>query len=76
MIYVLAPFALLTLVSIIVAAARCGGPDSVLSQSIFSFSWLELVAWILTVPLMPDIFSSMILLSLTMLRFIISIVSY
>ena len=40
MIYILAPFVVLTIVSIIIAAAKCGGADSVLSQSIFSFSFL------------------------------------
>jgi hypothetical protein len=40
MIYVLAPFLLTGLVMLIIAAARCGGGDSVLSQWIFSFSFI------------------------------------
>ena len=67
---------LLTIVSIIVAAAKCGGADSNISQIIFSFSFLELIVWVLTVPLLPSIFTSMVLLSFIALRFIISIVSY
>ncbi len=76
MIYILAPFALLTLVTIIIAAAKCGGTDSVLSQTIFSVSFLELIAWILTVPITPSVASGMVLLSFLALRFIISIVAY
>lgn len=40
MIYILAPFIVLAVVSVIIAAARCAGADSVLSQTIFSFSFL------------------------------------
>jgi prepilin signal peptidase PulO-like enzyme (type II secretory pathway) len=76
MIYILAPIAVLTLLSIVAAAAKCGGADSVLSQTIFSFSFLELLAWVLTVPIMPNVMSSMVLLSFLALRMIISIVSY
>jgi hypothetical protein len=76
MIYIMAPFVVLTVISIIIAAAKCGGAESVIGQTIFSFSTLELLAWILTVPIMPDIFSSMVLLSFLALRLIISIVSY
>lgn len=47
-----------------------------LSQTIFSFSFLELLAWVLTVPIMPNVMSSMVLLSFLALRMIISIVSY
>lgn len=76
MIYLWAPFAVLAVVSIVIAAARCGGGDSVLSQTIFSFSLVELCAWILTIPIMPNVMSSMVLLSFLSLRLIISIVSY
>ena len=72
----LSPFAAITLVSIIVALAKCGGVDSALSQTIFSFSFLELFAWVLTVPIMPTLMASMVLLSFLALRIIISIVSY
>lgn len=76
MVYILAPFVAAGLVLLIVAAAKCGGGDSVLSQWIFSFSFIELFAWVLTVPIMPNIFTSMLLLSFLALRIIISIVAY
>jgi hypothetical protein len=75
MIYILAPFAALTLISLVVAAVR-GGADSLLSQTIFSFSLLELIAWVLTIPIMPNTMSSMALISFLALRIIISIVGY
>ena len=75
MIYILAPFAVFALITAIIAAAKCGGADSTLSQIIFSFSFLELIAWILMVPIMENIFSSM-LLAFIALRIIISIVAY
>lgn len=76
MIYILIPFVLMAIVTVIVAAAKCGGADSTLSQFVFSFSLVELVAWVLTVPIMPNIFTSMLLLSFLALRVMISIVSY
>jgi hypothetical protein len=76
MIYLLAPVAVLALVSIIFTVAKCAGADSMLSQTIFSFSLVELMGWVLTVPIMPSVMSSMVLLSFLALRIIISIVSY
>ena len=76
MVYVFAPFGLLALITVIIAAVKCGGSDSLLSQWIFSFSALELIGWILTVPIMPTIASTMILVSFLVLRWIISIVAY
>lgn len=76
MIYVVAPFAVLAIVSIIVAAAKCVGAESLLSQTIFSFSFLELFAWTLTIPIMGNVMTAMVLVSFLTLRVIISIVSY
>lgn len=76
MVYILAPVAVLALASIIFTAGKCAGADSVLSQTIFSFSFVELIGWMLTVPIMPSVMSSMVLLSFLALRLIISIVSY
>lgn len=76
MIYILAPFAILSLISIVVAAAKCVGAESLLSQTIFSLSFVELFAWACTVPIMPTVASGMVLISFFTLRIIISIVSY
>jgi hypothetical protein len=38
MVYFIAPILGLAVISIIIAAAKCVGADSLLSQSIFSFS--------------------------------------
>jgi len=76
MIYFLAPIAVLGLLSILFAIGKCTGTDSVLSQTIFSVSFIELFAWIFAVPVMTSIFSAMVLLSFLTLRIIISIVSY
>lgn len=76
MIYIVAPFAVLSIVSIIVAAAKCVGAESLLSQAIFSFSFLELFAWTLTIPIMANVMTAMVLVSFLTLRVIISIVSY
>ncbi len=75
MIYILAPFAVLVLVSLIIATVK-GGAESLLSQTIFSFSLLELIAWSLTVAIMPSMMSAMALVSFLALRIIISIVAY
>lgn len=40
MIYILAPFAILGLASIVFAAAKCLGAESILSQAIFSLSFV------------------------------------
>jgi hypothetical protein len=76
MVYFIAPLAGLALISIIIAAAKCVGADSLLSQSIFSFSMVELFAWTFTVPIMPNIMTAMVLVAFLTLRIIISIVSY
>jgi hypothetical protein len=76
MIYFLAPVALLALAFVIVGAAKCIGAESVLSQTIFSFSMVELFAWAFTVPVMPSVATAMVLLAFFTLRIIISIVSY
>ena len=76
MIYLLAPIAALALLSLVVAAAKCVGPESLLSQSIFSFSAVELFAWAFTVPIMPSVALAMVLVGFLILRIIISIVSY
>ena len=76
MIYFLAPFMVAGLVFVLVGAFRCIGAESLLSQTIFSASFVELFAWGLTVPIMPDIPLSMTLLSFLTLRIIISIVGY
>jgi len=76
MIYLMIPFLLTAITMLIITAARCGGGDSLLSQWIFSFSFIELFAWILIVPIMPNIFTSMLMLSFLALRVIISIVAY
>lgn len=76
MIYIVAPFAVLAIVSIIIAAAKCIGAESLLSQTIFSFSFLELFAWALTIPIMTNVMTAMVLVSFLTLRIIISIVSY
>ena len=74
--YILIPFALLGLIPIIYAATKCGGANSIISQTIFSFSFIELFAWVLTIPIMDDTLTGMVLVSFLALRIIISIVSY
>jgi hypothetical protein len=76
MIYIAAPFVVLALVSIVIAAAKCVGAESLLSQTIFSFSFVELFVWALTIPIMSNIMEAMVLVSFLTLRVIISIVSY
>ena len=76
MIYFIAPLAGLAVISIIIGAIKRVGADSLLSQSIFSFSMVELFAWVFTVPIMPNIMTSMVLVAFLTLRIIVSIVSY
>ena len=76
MIYFLAPFMLTAMVFVLIGAFKCIGAESVLSQTIFACSFVELFAWGLTVPIMPDVPLSMVLLSFLSLRIIISIVGY
>lgn len=76
MVYFLAPIAVLAIASIVIAAAKCVGAESLLSQTIFSFSIVELFAWAFTVPIMPNVMIAMALVSFFTLRIIISIVSY
>lgn len=76
MIYVLIPFLIAGIIPLIIAAFKCVGADSMLSQAIFSFSFIELFAWACTVPIAPTIVASMALISFLTIRVIISIVSY
>lgn len=64
------------LISIFYVMIKCHGIDTFVSQTIFSFSFIEIVAWILVIPIMNNIATPMIMLSLLVLRVIISIVSY
>lgn len=76
MIYILAPFLLLAAASVFIVAVQCKGADTVLSQTVFSFSFVEVIGWGLTVPVAKDVPTAMVLLSFLALRIIISIVSY
>lgn len=76
MFYILIPVILLALASIMYPAVKCVGFSSFLSQTIFSFSLLELFAWFFTLPIINDISVSMGLVTFITLRIIISIVAY
>jgi len=70
------PFIILGLIPLIYATVKCLGADTFFSQSIFSFSFIEIFSWIMMIPVMNNIATSMVMLSFIVLRIIISIVSY
>lgn len=74
--YMMIPFVALGLIPIVFSAIKMVGVASVLSQAVFSFSLIEIISWILSVPIMKDIPTSMALLAFFLIRIIISIVSY
>ena len=76
MTYFIAPILVVSLVFISIGVFKCTGAESVLSQAIFSISFVELFAWAFTAPIMPTIPLTMVLLSFFTLRIIISIVAY
>jgi hypothetical protein len=76
MFYILIPVILLTLGFVIYGIVKCIGFDPILKQSIFSLSFLELFAWLFTLPIINDISVSMGLVAFITLRIIISIIAY
>jgi len=55
---------------------KCLGFDSILSQTIFSLSFVEFFAWLLTIPIMSNTVSMVLLISFFVMRIFISIAAY